>query len=202
MDSNETTPAEPAMAPLYKALAAAQGEMSNPAYDRTNPHFRSRYASLAAVRDAVIPALSRAGLAFTQVVETTETTVRVTGWLVHESGQAMRYGPYELPVATPTPQGFGAAESYARRYQLQAVACVAGDEDDDAEPAAAPAAKAASAPGVATPAQLTMIGKKLAAAGKAQDELETALKLEAGGLVSLPFERVNEALAWIKAAAK
>ena len=47
---------------LAAALAAAQGEMQNAAMSAENPHFKSRYADLAAIRNATIPALSKNGL--------------------------------------------------------------------------------------------------------------------------------------------
>ena len=43
---------------IAKALAAAQAEMSNPSFDSQNPHFKSRFASLASVRNAVVPVLA------------------------------------------------------------------------------------------------------------------------------------------------
>ena len=47
---------------LASALAAAQGEMSNASKNAKNPHFKSTYADLASMRDAVIPVLSAHGL--------------------------------------------------------------------------------------------------------------------------------------------
>jgi len=46
---------------LAFALAKAQSEMQNPQFDSKNPHFKSSYASLASVRNAVVPVLARNG---------------------------------------------------------------------------------------------------------------------------------------------
>jgi len=54
---------------LYQALSAAQAEMRNPTFDKVNPHFKSKFASLAAVRDAVVPVLARHGIAMTQTYD-------------------------------------------------------------------------------------------------------------------------------------
>jgi hypothetical protein len=129
---------------LAEALAKAQGEMSNPRFDKTNPHFKNKFASLAAVRDAVIPVLSKHGIACIQNVYTTEGgRVACTTSLYHGSGEALTFGPLEMPVSKGDAQGFGSAATYARRYHLMAVANVVGDEDDDAN-------QATGKPGAAT----------------------------------------------------
>ena len=120
---------------LAKALAAAQGEMKNPPLDGKNPHFQSRFATLAAVRDAAIPALTKHGIALTQELTGNVTTVGCTTRLTHTSGQWMEFGPFLIPVSKPDAQGFGAASTYARRFCLQSVLGLVGDDDDDGEEA-------------------------------------------------------------------
>jgi len=129
---------------LAKALAMAQGEMRNPAFDSSNPHFRSKFASLASVRNAVIPCLSKHGLSLTQDVTRTLTGIACTTILMHASGQWAEYGPLEMPASKNDAQGLGSASTYARRYHLQAVAGVVGDEDDDGNAATQPKQSAKS----------------------------------------------------------
>jgi hypothetical protein len=117
---------------LGAALAKAQCEMSNPKFDKTNPHFRNKFASLAAVRDAVIPILAKHGIACIQELEAVEGGVACTTVLMHSSGQVYRTPPLRMPVSKADAQGFGSSGTYARRYSLMAVANVVGDEDDDA----------------------------------------------------------------------
>lgn len=120
---------------IGSALAKAQAEMSNPKFDKLNPHFKNKFASLAAVRDAVIPVLSKHGISCLQDLTNVEGGVACTTTLLHASGQSMTFGPLKMPVAQANAQGFGSAATYARRYHLMAVANVVGDEDDDANEA-------------------------------------------------------------------
>lgn len=132
---------------LGAALAKAQAEMSNPRFDKTNPHFRNKFASLAAVRDAVIPVLAKHGIACLQDLTNVEGGVACTTTLLHASGQLLKFGPLKMPVSKADAQGFGSAATYARRYHLMAVANVVGDEDDDANEATG---KPAPAVGIGT----------------------------------------------------
>ena len=120
------------------ALARAQLEMVNPAFDMVNPHFRNKYASLAAVRDAVIPVLAKHGIALVQNLRTVhgETPMMsVETTLYHSSGQFLKFDGLDLPVMKRDAQGFGSAATYARRYALMAIAGVVGEPDDDANTA-------------------------------------------------------------------
>lgn len=55
------------LAALSQALAQAQAELKNPPKDRVNPHFRSKYADWATVRDWMLPVLNRHGLSVVQL---------------------------------------------------------------------------------------------------------------------------------------
>lgn len=120
---------------ISAALAKAQTEMSNPGFDSTNPHFRNKFASLAAVRNAVVPILAKHGIAMCQDLCSVDGSVACTTILMHASGQRLTFGPLVLPVSKNDAQGFGSAATYARRYSLMAVAGVVGDDDDDANAA-------------------------------------------------------------------
>jgi hypothetical protein len=120
---------------IAKALAAAQADMANPKFDSQNPHFRNSFASLASVRNAVVPVLAKHGICMTQNLETVEKGIACTTILTHESGQQMAFGPLVMPASKPDSQGLGSAATYARRYALMAVCGVVGDEDDDANSA-------------------------------------------------------------------
>jgi hypothetical protein len=123
-------------AELAKALVKAQSEMKNPAFDTTNPHFKNRFASLAAVRNAVIPVFNKHGVFVTQDVTTVEGGISCTTVLMHESGQFVEFGPLMMPATKADAQGLGSATTYCKRYQLQAVSGVVGDDDDDGNAAA------------------------------------------------------------------
>jgi len=97
-----------------------------------NPHFKSRYADFAAVRDAVVPIFSKHGLAILQ----SPTTDGFSGFclesrLIHVSGEEIVW-MYPLPSDITKPQAIGSAISYARRYTMGSIAAIASEEDDDA----------------------------------------------------------------------
>jgi len=123
---------------LAAALAKAQGAMQAAKFDKTNPHFRSKYASLAAVVDAIRKPLSDNALSYTQTTEIRDGAFVLVTTLRHASGQWIA-SEYPLPVAKGAkddgikPQELGSALTYARRYSLSAIACIAADDDDDAE---------------------------------------------------------------------
>jgi hypothetical protein len=127
---------------LAEALAKAQLAMSNPKFDKTNPHFKNKFASLASVRDAVVPVLAAHGIACVQNIRTADGGVECETHLLHASGERAIFGPLWMPVSKQDAQGFGSAATYARRYHLMAVANVVGDEDDDANEATGKPAQA------------------------------------------------------------
>lgn len=120
---------------LAAAMAAAQMTMENPKFDAQNPHFRSKFASLAAVRDSVIPVMASHGISVSQELAAAADGVSCTTILMHSSGQWASYGPLVIPYNKDDAQGRGSAATYARRYALQSVAGVVGESDDDAEAA-------------------------------------------------------------------
>ena len=113
------------------ALVKAQTAVTNVVKDAENPHFKSAYASLAAVRDSVFPAFNGAGIAIMQTPHTSdEGAVSVETILVHESGETIEYpGPAVAP-GKPDAQGVGSCITYLRRYNLLAVAGIAPEDDD------------------------------------------------------------------------
>ena len=127
---------------LIQALALAQAEMGAVLKDAVNPHFKSKYADLATVCDAVIPALNKHGIAVIQAPGMIGQRVTVETILAHKDGAMMRT-ILELTPTKVDPQGVGSAITYARRYALQAVAGVA-PEDDDGHAASQPVKRNAS----------------------------------------------------------
>lgn len=122
-------------ADLSGALATAQANMKAATFNKVNPHFKNKYADLAAVLDAVRKPLADNGLSVTQTTEIREGGLVLLTTLRHKTGQWIA-SEYPLPSAAK-PQELGSALTYARRYSLSAIACIAADEDDDAEGARA-----------------------------------------------------------------
>ena len=115
---------------LYAALAAAQGEMENASLNRENPHFKSKYADLASIRDATIPALSKNGLALIQYTEATERGLLLHTRLAHTSGEYIE-STYPVIADLSKPHPTGSALTYAKRYSWAAICGISADEDDD-----------------------------------------------------------------------
>jgi hypothetical protein len=130
-----------APANLATAFANAQKEIANPKFDSTNPHFKSKFASLAAVRNAIIPVFAKHGLSVIQDLQTTERGISCLTILLHSSGERLDVGPLVMPAMKPDAMSYGSAATYARRYSLLALAGVAGEDpesEDDGVIASAP----------------------------------------------------------------
>lgn len=124
---------------LFVALVNFQREVGLVGFDSDNEHFSSRYASLAAMREAVRKPLADNGLALIQGVTGEGSTVSVTTMLAHVSGQWIRSTLSMTPVKA-TPHGVGGAITYSRRYGMASLLGLVGDEDDDGNAASMPAA--------------------------------------------------------------
>lgn len=124
------------MKEISAALVKAQREFGPALKTSSNPHFKSRYADLAACVEAVIDALNNNGIALIQQTHESDGGVIVETTFVHESGELFSAGRLSVPAAKQDPQGYGSALTYARRYSLMA-ACGIAPEDDDGNAATA-----------------------------------------------------------------
>ncbi len=116
---------------LATALAKAQGAIKGAVKDSANPFFKSKYADLASVVEAIRNAFAANGLSYIQSVEPSDKDeVRVETTILHSSGEWIGCGVLALPVSKVDAQGYGSALTYARRYSLSAATGV-GPEDDD-----------------------------------------------------------------------
>ena len=111
---------------LALSLSKAQGIIENAKKDTENPFFKSKYADLAGIWDAIRKPLSDNGLSIVQGCNESNHLVTT---LIHSSGQF---------ISSLTPvfngkgdaQGFGSGMTYARRYALSAIVGVAQEDDD------------------------------------------------------------------------
>ena len=115
---------------IAAALSKAQGAMRPAIKDAQNPHFRSRYADLAANVEAARTPLAANGLAVIQEATTTERGVAVATRLLHSSGQWIQFDPITVPMTKQDAHGVGSAVTYARRYALGAALGLVADDDD------------------------------------------------------------------------
>ncbi len=120
----------PELGKLAQALAKAQGAIGDALKDKTNPHFKSSYADLASVRAAIQKPMSENGLAYIQLLSTSEDGLDVKTMLIHgESGEFIG-DSLTIPLGQRTAQAVGSAASYGRRYGLMAIVGIAADDDD------------------------------------------------------------------------
>ena len=126
---------ETVTSPMTVAFVAAQLELENPKFDCVNPHFRSKYASLAASRKAVIPTFAKHGISITQNITTTELGATCVTTYRHVCGETLEFGPLFIPCSKPDAWGMGSCISYVLRYSLNSSAGVSGETEDDGEAA-------------------------------------------------------------------
>ena len=119
------------IASLATALAKANLEMSNPAFDKKNSHFNNGYASLAAVLNAIRQPLAKQGLSLIQTISTEPGSVTITTSLIHASGEWLSADVSVAVQNNATAQAVGSATSYMRRYSALAMCGIAGDNADD-----------------------------------------------------------------------
>jgi len=131
---------------IAKVLPKAQADMGEVFKTANNPAFKSKYADLAAVVEAVVPALNKHGITLLQPISFDGDLVHVGTVLLHESGQWIRC-VHSIPLSKRDAHGIGSATTYGRRQGLSAMAGVAPEDDDgNAASAKQPANESKSAP--------------------------------------------------------
>ena len=114
---------------LATALHKAQGQIKHAIKDAANPFFKSRYADLVSVWDAIRDAFQANGLSVSQMPDMDGEKPVLVSILMHVSGEYLE-SRILLNPAKNDPQGIGSCISYYRRYSLQAIAGVCADDDD------------------------------------------------------------------------
>ena len=121
---------------LIESLVKAQSEMTHAQLDQINPQWKSKFASLKSVIDAVKPALNANGIFFMQISHPVDTGVGIETVFL-KGDEKLSGGIVVVPVDKANAQGLGSSMTYAKRYSL-AVACgISASEDDDGNAAAA-----------------------------------------------------------------
>lgn len=119
------------MKEISKALLKAQQKFPLVKKEDSNPFFKSKYAGLPTVLEAVLPTLHKHGLLLSQSPITEGERIGVKTMIIHaESGESIE-GEFTMQLTKNDPQGAGSAITYARRYSLIAILGLNVDEDDD-----------------------------------------------------------------------
>lgn len=118
---------------LYESLAKAQQEFELVAFDKTNPHFKNKFASLASIRKSTQPALSKHGISLIQPWQQLPNgDIVIYTKLLHASGQSIE-SSCVVVRGNKNDQQFGASVTYMRRYQISSLLGISAEEDDDGE---------------------------------------------------------------------
>ena len=127
---------------IASALITFQVKVGKITKDATNPFFKSKYASLANIQDAIGEPLEEAGLSYMQFPDGIHglTTIVMHG----ESGEWLQ-STYTMKPVKDDPQGIGSCITYQKRYALAGALALNIDDDDDGNSATH---------GAATPAKL------------------------------------------------
>ena len=130
---------------IFEALARAQAGVRKVIKNRVNPAFKSRYADLEAILDAVRPSLNAQGIFISQDVENEPGAVSCLTILTSRDGARVSGGKITIPLPKDSrnaAQALGSAITYARRYSISAVLSISSDDDDDGNAVQAGAAEA------------------------------------------------------------
>jgi hypothetical protein len=172
---------------LATAMAAAQGLMGSAIKGASNPFFKSKYADLGSVIQAIKAPFAAHGLSYVQFPITGDNSVGVITRLMHSSGEWLEQ-EYFIPLGKMDAQSVGSCLSYARRYSLQAIAGIPAEDDDGN---AATQAK----PESVTKAQAKVIGELIKQSGANTEKFCIAFKCaDIASLSASNFDRAKELL--------
>jgi len=109
---------------IYLAISKAQQNFDKILKSKDNPFFKSKYADLNAILDAVTPALREEQLLIFSKIENGEVITKI----IHDDNTFIQSN-------FPIPQGLdiqkiGGAITYGRRYNLQALLNLQAHDDD------------------------------------------------------------------------
>lgn len=114
---------------FLKALNKVQGLIEPAKKDSTNLHFKSKYASLAAVNDAVMGTLTENGFCLLSGGIDLNGKPYLRTVLFHVGGHEESFC-YPLIEKTENPQHVASSVTYARRYSICALLNLSVEDDD------------------------------------------------------------------------
>ena len=114
---------------LATSLSIAQGQMTGAVKGSKNPFFKSSYADIKDVINAIREPFNSNGLSYTQFPINKNDMIGVVTRIMHSSGEWLE-SEFFLPVGKKDAQGYGSAITYARRYALQSMAGIPSVDDD------------------------------------------------------------------------
>lgn len=122
---------------LTAALVSFHAKAGKVRKDSKNPFFKSKYASLENILDAVQPILVECGLSLMQFPTNRH---ELTSLLSHISGEWIE-STYEMIPTKNDPQALGSVITYQRRYAIGSILNLNIGDDDDGNEASKPQKK-------------------------------------------------------------
>ena len=114
---------------IAMAMNKAQSVMGGAHKGANNPFFKSKYADLGAVIEAVKQPFADNGLSYVQFRIEDGGRIGIETILMHDSGEWLSHS-FTVNLSKQDAQGAGSAITYCRRYGLQAVAGIPSEDDD------------------------------------------------------------------------
>jgi len=169
---------------MNAAIAKAQAEVKNAQFNRTNPHFKSKYADLAEISNTVRKVFSANGIGIVQSVTVDGGITLLDTTLTHTGGASVT-NRSPIPGDNNNPIKMMANVTSARRTALCALACIAAEEDPHLE-----AAEAESK--LIGDSLLVVLEEKIEATGANKDRFLKAYGIE--DLSHLPMDKFADAM--------
>lgn len=116
---------------LAEALSKFQSQVSPVKKDASNPFYKSKYATLGGILEAIKQPLAHNGLSISQFPSSDQAElVSLKTVLMHTSGEYLIESFTMKPIKTD-PQSVGSCIMYMRRYAIEAVLGIAREDEDD-----------------------------------------------------------------------
>lgn len=115
---------------VYAKLIEAKKQFGKALKNANNPHFKSRYADLQSVLDAISEALQDNGLFVSQNGESIDGKPYLRTIVFDANGSIVDFGVLPIKTIKDDAQAFGSGLTYARRYALMSAFGLAPEDDD------------------------------------------------------------------------
>ena len=129
----------PALVAAQKAIGGAVKDKTGKIVTKTGSSYEYKYSDLSSVLDEIKGPLNDNGIMLLQSPTADASGVCVITRLLHESGEWIEESLY-MPITQGTPQAYGSAITYCRRYSAQSMVGLKSEDDDGRAASIAPEA--------------------------------------------------------------
>lgn len=130
--SDSITKIAPALLAAQRLIGGTVKDKTGKILTKSGREYEYNYSDLSSVIDAIKGPLNDNGLILLQGASADASGVVVNTRLMHESGEWIEQALY-MPVSVGTPQAYGSAITYCRRYGVQSLVGLKSMDDDGAE---------------------------------------------------------------------